>query len=98
MTHPRHTNAYITTAANWLTTRPDLTCHWCHTPTYLDVAAGHPLKATVDHLVEVDTAPELALDTDLWVVACWTCNATRGAQYVNRKRKRQPARPPSRHW
>jgi hypothetical protein len=97
MTHPRHTNAYITTAAEWLKTRQDLRCHWCHKPTYTNVRAGHPLKATVDHLAEVDAHPELAMNQGLWVVACWTCNAARGARYVNRKRRRQ-SRTPSRQW
>ena len=97
MTHPRHTNAYITSAAAWLKTQQDLRCHWCHKQTHLNLRVGHPLKATVDHLIEVDTAPELAMNQQLWVVACWTCNATRGARHVNNKRRRQP-RPPSRRW
>lgn len=98
MTHPRHTHAYITTASEWLDTRADLTCHWCHAWTSPDLPVGHDHKATVDHLVEVDIAPDIALNTALWVVACWPCNSARGARHVNRKRNRQPARQPSRRW
>ena len=56
-------------------------CHWCGARVSDRLPPGHPRKATVDHLAEVDKAPALALNPQLWVVACWTCNSRRGSRY-----------------
>ncbi len=92
MSNPRGQRKYTEAAAAWLTAQQDLRCHWCHKQTYTDAPRAHPLKATVDHLIEVDTAPDLTLTQGLWVVACWTCNSSRGARYRARKRQRTPSR------
>lgn len=56
-------------------------CHWCGVGVDERLPAGHARKATVDHLLEVDRAPEVALDPRLWVVSCHRCNAARGSRY-----------------
>lgn len=99
---PRKTRRYQQAADRFLRTAP-LVCHWCGVPVLRTVPAAHPLKATVDHLREVDADPAGAYDTSAWVVACWGCNAARGARYRHRRdRATVPAvtsaRPPSRDW
>jgi len=97
--NPRDTNAYRTLRTQWLDQQTDLTCHWCHQPTSRDLPRAHPRKTTVDHLIEVDLAPDIALDTNLWVVACWTCNSARGARHARTKQRTDPnRRRPSRRW
>lgn len=56
------------------------------------------MKATIDHLIEVDLASSLALDVTAWVVACGPCNSSRGASFGNRKPKRSPTSRSSREW
>ena len=97
---PRKTRRYQNLASAFLR-RTSPACHWCGITTLRTVEPGHPLKATVDHLVEVDANPEACMDTSMWVVACWTCNASRGGKYASRKKSSTlltPARPPSREW
>lgn len=79
-THPRKTNAYMSAAVAWLQRQP-MVCHWCGRPVSTRHKPGHPAKATVDHTIEVDRAPGLAMNQQLWVVACWTCNSSRGSRY-----------------
>lgn len=97
MPDPRKSRAYQSARADFLAAAPPY-CHWCRVRVYDDVPAGHPLKATVDHRIEVDTAPELALDRSLWVVACGPCNSSRGARFVNARRAGRSGPPPSRDW
>lgn len=98
MPDPRGTAEYQRARRAWLARQP-LVCHWCGRPVTDTVKAGHPAKATVDHLLEVDRAAPLALDTRLWVVACWTCNSARGATYGNnRPADRNGIGEPSRDW
>ena len=80
MTDPRGTAAYQRARRTFLATH-DHVCHWCGAHVSDQLPAGHPRKATVDHLHEVDRAPDLALNPQLWVVACWTCNSSRGSRY-----------------
>ena len=80
MTDPRRTSAYQTARRAWLKRQP-MSCHWCGAEVSDRLPMGHDRKATVDHLHEVDRAPDLALNTQLWVVACWTCNSRRGSRY-----------------
>ena len=94
MTHVRQTEAYKVSASAWLK-RQDPTCHWCGRQTSTTLPRGHKLKATVDHLIEVDKDPKVALDRSLWVVACLSCNAKRGSRYRHRRRR---GRAPSRMW
>ena len=95
MSNPRSRSAYTKAAAQWLTQHPNQ-CHWCHTWTQTNLPVGHPHKATVDHLIEVHRAPQLLLNQQLWVVACWTCNSKRGRNY--RTHKQHPTRNQSRNW
>lgn len=76
----RTSHAYKTARRRWLATAAR-TCHWCGRAVSDDLPAGHRAKATVDHTLEVDRNPTLALDTRLWVVACWECNSRRGSRY-----------------
>lgn len=91
---PRRTRAYQEARARFLATRAKV-CHWCGKPVFDDLPKGHPRKATVDHLKEVDAAPAAAMDTSAWVVACHSCNSSRGAKYRNR---RDNPRRSSRQW
>ena len=95
----RSSNPYRRRRAAWLKRQP-MRCHWCGRAVSDQVKAGHPAKATVDHLVEVDRAAGVALDPRLWVVACWTCNSRRGSRYWHDGRGREPAGlgEPSRDW
>lgn len=86
MADPRSGRAYRHARATFLANSDGHPCHWCHRPVSTTVPPTHRAYATVDHLIEVDRAPGLALDTDLWVVACYRCNASRGARYGNRRR------------
>ncbi len=97
MTDPRRTNEYRVKRAKFLA-HSDLICHWCGRQTYTSVKPWHPMKATIDHLIEVDLASSLALDTSAWVVACGPCNSSRGASFGNRKPKRSPIARSSREW
>ena len=92
---PRKSKAYQDARLAFLR-QSERRCHWCHRTVWLDVPAGHPMKATVDHLVEVDADPALCLDTSTWVVACWTCNARRGQTYRAAKERRRVGH--SRSW
>lgn len=97
---PRKSREYQQAADRFLRARP-LVCHWCGVSVLRTVPAGHPNKATVDHLVEVDMRPDAALDATLWVVACWTCNTSRGATYRHRRNAVSVVdrkRPASRDW
>ena len=71
--NPRKTYTYKQLRQTWLKQQPPI-CHWCGRHVSQNLPLGHPLKATLDHLIEVDSNPELALDPQLWVVACHTCN------------------------
>ena len=96
MSDPRKSRAYQKKRAAFLA-YADPVCHWCQAEVFATAPRSHPRKATVDHLVEVDTAPLLALDTSLWVVACLSCNSSRGSRYAARLRR--PTRPrSSRDW
>ena len=55
MPDPRKSRAYQSARAAFLAAAPPY-CHWCRVRVYDDVPADHPLKATVDHRIEVDTA------------------------------------------
>ncbi len=94
MTDPRTTSRYKVKRAQFLKTSR-MICHWCGSPVDTKLPMSHPLKATVDHLVEVDRSPVLALDTRLWVVACARCNFSRGARYGNKTRRQRTS---SRDW
>ena len=98
-THPRKTNAYMSAAVAWLQRQP-MVCHWCGRPVSTRHKPGHPAKATVDHTIEVDRAASLAMNTELWVVACWGCNSSRGATYGNRAAAHESVGigEPSRDW
>jgi len=93
--NPRKTYTYKQLRQTWLKQQPPI-CHWCGRHVSQNLPLGHPLKATLDHLIEVDSNPELALDPQLWVVACHTCNTRRGAHYRNNKHKPTPTA--SRRW
>lgn len=99
MTDPRRTSTYQRARRQFLA-RSALVCHWCGRPVTDKVKAGHPDKATVDHMIEVDRADTLALDTRLWVVACWGCNSERGSRYWHDGAAREPhgLGEPSRDW
>lgn len=90
MSDPRSTYAYQQARAAFLNTHPP-TCHWCGRTVYIDAPPLYPLKATIDHLIEIHRAPQLALDTQHWVIACRRCNTSRGATYRN-------TTPPKRRW
>ena len=77
---PRSTYRYRTLRAAWLPNAGDL-CWYCgkHVPRNVDPL--HPLSPTVDHAIEVDARPDLALDVRLWRLAHRGCNATRGNHY-----------------
>lgn len=89
MTDPRKRNVYNVQRKAWLSSQPPV-CHWCGRPVSDQLPAAHPAKATVDHLIEVDRAPTLALDSRLWVVACWACNSSRGSRYWHDGRGAEP--------
>ena len=93
MSDPRNTSRYRKARSAFLK-RSDKICHWCGCQVFDTVPPRHPRKATVDHLVEVDRASTMAYDITLWVVACNSCNSSRGATYGNTK----TARTPSREW
>ena len=92
---PRSTWAYRRERASFIE-RSDLHCHWCHELTEPTAPKRDRRKTTVDHLIEVDKVPELALDASLWVIACLSCNASRGASYGNRRDAMMTQ--PSRVW
>jgi hypothetical protein len=94
---PRKSRRYQELRAEFLATHEPI-CHWCGVRVYAAAPASHPLKATTDHLVEVETAPHLALDTSLWVVSCLGCNSSRGARFGNARRAGRSSPPPSRDW
>jgi len=94
MTDPRRTSLYKTKRLEFLR-RSAKVCHWCGCPVSMQLPKAHPLNATVDHLIEVDRAPYLAMDVSNWVVACRRCNSKRGAMYGNAKHARRTA---SREW
>lgn len=95
MGNPRGTAEYRRKRATFLSTHPHI-CHWCGAQVLTTVPRNHPRKATVDHLIEVDRAAALALDETVWVVACHSCNSSRGATYGNAKRGAM--RKASRDW
>ena len=97
MNDPRRTRKYQALRKKFLATRAAI-CYWCGQPVMDSLPKGHPRKATVDHLVEVDAAPALALDTSTWVVACHSCNSKRGTAYRNRRDRTTEQRTPSRKW
>lgn len=74
--------------ANFIATHPP-TCHWCGRTTYPEAPPTYPLKTTIDHLIELDRAPQLSLNTAYWVIACRHCNTSRGATYRNTKPTRR---------
>ena len=80
MADVRSTSAYQRARRDWLKRQP-MVCHWCGRAVSDHLKAGHPNKATADHLIEVDRAEGVALNTRLWVVACWGCNSRRGSRY-----------------
>lgn len=86
---PRLTRQYARARKRFLSSQA-LVCHWCGVTVSDALPIGNPRKATVDHLVEVDRAPGVALDPRLWVVACWSCNSARGSQYWHRGRGAEP--------
>ncbi len=94
---PRKSRRYQKLRADFLA-RSDPVCHWCGCQVYVTAPASHPLKATVDHLVEVETAPHLALDVSLWVVSCLSDNTSRGARFGNDRRAGRAGPSPSRDW
>ena len=77
---PRSSWGYRKARAEFLS-RAVPVCHWCGAAVDDRLPAGAARKATVDHTVEVDRAPGLAMDSRLWVVACWGCNSARGSRY-----------------
>ena len=99
MTDPRKRNAYVIQRKAWLTTQA-MVCHWCGRRVSDQLKPGHPAKATVDHTIEVDRAASLAMNAELWVVACWGCNSARGATYGNRAAASETVGigEPSRDW
>ena len=92
---PRKTSRYQAKRAEFLR-RSRMICHWCGSPVDAKLPMTHPFKATVDHLVEVDREPVLAMDVSLWVVSCAGCNYSRGARYRFKSKPRR--RPASREW
>jgi 5-methylcytosine-specific restriction endonuclease McrA len=96
---PRKSRAYRDARTKFLA-RSAPVCHWCGVAVSDDLPMGHPRKATTDHTIEVDRAPSLALDTRLWVVACWGCNSKRGSRYWHDGRGSEPSGvgSPSREW
>lgn len=52
-------------------------CRWC---------GGHATQ--VDHLVELDRAPELAYERDNLAAACQPCNSRRGSTYQSKRKAR----------
>lgn len=97
MTDPRRTRAYQSARAKFLASRAPV-CYWCGQPVDDSLPKSDPRKATVDHLIEVDSAPALGMDTSTWVVACLRCNSFRGAQYRNRRDRGPDHRTPTRDW
>lgn len=97
MGDPRKTRTYQAKRKAFLASH-ELICHWCGKDVYQTVPAGHPNKATVDHGIEVDRAPSLALDVSMWVVACWPCNSGRGADYRTRVKRAGKKAQASRDW
>lgn len=97
MKDPRRSRTYQAARVKFLRIRPPI-CYWCGKRVSDDLPKGHPDKATVDHLIEVDAAPAAAMDTSTWVVACHKCNSARGAAYRNRRDRGPQQRTPSRDW
>jgi len=98
---PRSGRPYRLARSLFLADADGRPCHWCHRPVSTVVPSTHRAYATVDHLIEVDRAPHLALDVSAWVIACYGCNSSRGARYGNRRRgarRRVDAPRPSRDW
>ncbi|MDI6912208.1 hypothetical protein [Nocardioides sp.] len=48
---------------------------------------------TVEHTVPVAARPDLAFEVGLWLPACLHCNASKGATYGNRRRRKRSVRP-----
>lgn len=95
---PRRGAEYRRLRTQFIATRPP-TCHWCGATTSDTLPVGHPRKTTIDHLIEVDRARTLALDTKLWVIACHTCNSSRGSRYKTRNTRHDTGiGTPSRDW
>lgn len=96
---PRSTAAYRRARKMFLAQSTQV-CHWCGATVSDMLPMGHPRKATVDHTLEVDRAASLALDTRLWVVACHTCNSSRGSRYWHEGRGAETSGVgvPSREW
>lgn len=96
---PRSSRKYRDARAKFLA-RSAPVCHWCGRAVSDDLPMGHPRKATADHLIEVDRAASVALDTRLWVVACHECNSSRGSRYWHATRGSEPSGvgSPSRDW
>ena len=97
MTHPRKTNEYLRKRARFLDTHEHV-CHWCGAQVFTTLPRQHPRKATIDHLVEIDRAASVALDESLWVIACHSCNSSRGAAYGHAKKRITKQRRASRAW
>lgn len=91
---PRRTAAYRRAADKFLRTHP-LVCHWCGVTVLRTVDKSHPLKATVDHLVEVAIDPAGGMDTSRWVVACGPCNYSRGRKFQHRRERKAAAATPT---
>lgn len=58
-------------------------------PTILDamVKRGHPQHMTLGHIIDVDTAPELAYVPSNYGPQCEPCNTAGGARITNAKRR-----------
>ena len=91
MSDPRDTNRYRKARAEFIKRNPKV-CHWCGCEVFDSVPRQHPRKITVDHLVEVDRASTMAMDSSMWVVSCNKCNSSRGATYGNTKKRRTSSR------
>lgn len=77
------TSAYMRTRKRWLASIPieQRRCVHCKRPVIIGAPNTNPLQATVDHSVEVDRGLADPMDTRLWVLACRSCNSSRGATY-----------------
>jgi 5-methylcytosine-specific restriction endonuclease McrA len=60
-------------------------CHWCGQLTRRFTTPNDPLKTTIDHLIETDKKQIDPMDNRYWVIACMSCNSSRGAEYRNAK-------------
>lgn len=82
---PRRSRTYQRLRAEFLATRPQ-PCWRCDGAIDYDGPPRSKLSATVDHAVEVDSHPELALDPGNFLPAHLDCNSRAGARYGNDKR------------